>query len=96
MNNRALDDDAEQADRNAGEKDRDPQADAGLGDDGAEIGAQHEEFALGEVDHAHHAENDGEPEADQNKQAEGNADLIGEYRDLIQRLPPEYSDLGGL
>ena len=42
----------------------------------ADIGAEHDELALRQIDHPHHAEDDGEPEADEDEDREGVADQI--------------------
>src|SRR3989442_9155878 len=47
-----------------------------------EVHAQHEELAVGEVDHAHHAEDEGEPHRDERvdpAQKDGGDDQLGNY-----------------
>ena len=52
-----------------------PQGDAVIvGDDGA-VAAQHQELAVRQVDHPHHAEDHGEPEADQHEAGDGRENL---------------------
>ena len=45
-----------------------PQRTSATGDDESDIGANHEQAAMGEVDHAHDTEDQGKATADQKKQ----------------------------
>ena len=88
LDDESLDDDAEEPDGERRQDEREPEIDPGMAAERAEVGAEHEELALRQVDHPHHPEDDREPEADQDEDREGKADLEEIIRDLIQPSPP--------
>src|SRR5262249_2042382 len=82
----SLDDDAERADADAGNDDREPQRQPRLRRLDADIGAEHEEFALRQVDHPHHAEDDGEAKADEDEDREGVAEQVEIAGEMLHRV----------
>ena len=54
------------------------------GHDGG-VAAEHEELAVGEVDHAHHAEDDGEPDADEHEAGDAVQDFERENGREVHR-----------
>jgi hypothetical protein len=60
----------------------------------AEIGAQHEKFTLGKVDHFHHPENHGKAEANQNEDRKGKSDLEQIIGDLVHAIPLSATQRG--
>ena len=47
------------------------------------VSAEHEEFALGEVQHPHHSEDDGKAEGKQHKRGDGEQNAKRRHRDLV-------------
>ncbi len=56
------------------DEDGERQRHAGMGGGDGDIGAAHDEFAMRQIDHAHHAEDDGEAAGGQNQKGEGVAE----------------------
>ena len=52
--------------------------------DHADIGAQHEQLAMGEVDHVHDAEDQGQPRGDQRQDHAGDDAVDGLDQDLVE------------
>ena len=70
-------DEAERTDNERREHQRrHPQIDAGIdrGDHG--VAAEHDEFAMREIDHSHHAENHRQSDGDQKQAGDGGHNLI--------------------
>src|SRR6185312_5330 len=57
--------------------------DAGLGAGDGRIAAEHDELAMGEIDHAHHAEDDRQPGADEREEGDHVDDLEKDDRGVI-------------
>ena len=72
----ALDDDADDADHDRRDhQHRQPDVDAVAGGDDRRIAAEHQELAMREIDDAHHAEDDRQPDADQRQAGDRVKDL---------------------
>ena len=56
--------------------------------DGGDVGAEHHELAVGEVDHAHHAEDDGQSDGGQQQEREADLELVEGVEDAVKTGPP--------
>ena len=82
----ALGDDADDADHDRRyQQHRDPDVDAVVGGHDGGVAAEHEELAVGQVDHAHHAEDDREPDADEHEAGDAVQDFQRENGREIHR-----------
>ncbi len=81
---RALDQHADRAhDQRGDHQHGDPDVDPLLRREDRGIAAEHQEFAMREVDDPHHAEDDGEPDADQGEARDGEKPLDCKEKDQI-------------
>src|SRR5262249_30790497 len=85
---RTLEHHPDDADDDGCEQDSHPHGEAVRGGDENRIGAEHQKLALGQVQDAHHPEDDGKAQGEKHQSGDGEEDADDSDRYLIHAAPP--------